>query len=138
MKTNPRYFVLLVPLLLVFFLCFTYAVRAEDLPPEGDIENALSTETPDSPVDTLPGESSDLDGSPAPIESPLPDVPLMEPTSEPSEEPSPEPTMEPVPIPSPEPTIFEKPFAEYTTTEGLLFCLLVLGFLALVVTLFVH
>lgn len=137
MKINPRLVVLLVPLLLVFILCFAYSAHADDLPPKGDIENALSTETPDSPLDFVPGESPVVDDSPAPVESPLPDSEILtEPTPEPDSENPPEPTVEPTPAPTPEPTVWEKPFNEYTTTEALLFCLLVLACLAFVATLF--
>lgn len=137
MKINPRFVVLLVPLLLVFILCFAYSAHADDLPPKGDIENALSTETPDSPVDTVPSESPALDDSPAPVESSLPDSEILtESIPETDSESPPEPTIAPTPAPTPELTVWEKPFNEYTTTEALLFCLLVLACLAFVATLF--
>ena len=83
--------------------------------------------TPEMGIDTDPAPEA----VPAATPVNVPEEGQLLPDQEQVEEITPTPTPTPVPTPTSEPNIMEKPFEQYTPTEGYLFILSVLGVISL-------
>ena len=133
---------------LIAIAAMAHAVRAEDYEdvpdeaPPAAVEEAASEETPAPAAEDVARVPVEID--PDALAAALTQA-LATPTPDPDAEPTPEPTPQiiivqatPEPAPTPEPTaaptIWDKPFNDYTPTEGLLLLTFVaLCFLALLI-----
>ena len=133
---------------LIAIAAMAHAVRAEDYEdvpvesPPAAVEEAASEETPASAAEDVARVPVEID--PDALAAALTQA-LATPTPDPDAEPTPEPTPQiiivqatpetaPTPEPTAAPTIWDKPFNDYTPTEGLLLLTFVaLCFLALLI-----
>lgn len=133
---------------LIAIAVMAHAVRAEeyeDVPVDPPIETVEETPAPEDPVSDAQGPARvPVEIDPDALAAALTQA-LASPTPDPDAEPTPEPTPQiivihatpetaPTPEPTEAPTIWDKPFNDYTPTEGLLLLTFVaLCFLALLI-----